>query len=106
MQILKRKKFSFSVRYALLMRQRKQLILKDEIVFLSPHCRLCEEDLKNNSIPQVDHIIALVDGGSNEIQNLQILCKKCHELKTKIENVQRYRRKKMRKKRKLQNLNE
>ena len=34
---------------------------------------------------QIDHIIPLVVGGTNEIDNLQILCKPCHFSKSKSE---------------------
>src|SRR5690606_26070474 len=35
---------------------------------------------------EVDHIVALVDGGTNESDNLQSLCKGCHSRKTAAEN--------------------
>lgn len=35
-----------------------------------------------SSILEVDHIIELADGGSNDIENLQLLCVACHRGKT------------------------
>jgi hypothetical protein len=47
-------------------------------------CQLCSDKLKPNLF-HIDHIIALANGGNNEIDNLQILCKECHYVKTKDE---------------------
>lgn len=33
----------------------------------------------------IDHILALKDGGTNHIDNLQVLCKDCHKEKTRFE---------------------
>ena len=35
--------------------------------------------------PDIDHIKPLCNGGSNQMFNLQLLCKACHGDKTKIE---------------------
>ena len=47
-------------------------------------CIKCKTALIKGSY-QYDHIIPLAAGGSNEIQNVQILCIKCHYEKTKAE---------------------
>ena len=39
---------------------------------------------------QLDHIIALANGGSNDLTNIQVLCIGCHADKTKKENEQGY----------------
>jgi len=44
------------------------------------HCELCGERLLARA--QVDHIVPLRDGGSSEVANLQVLCPRCHHLKT------------------------
>jgi len=38
---------------------------------------------------QVDHIVPLSFGGPNKMENLQVLCKVCHDQKTKAETVER-----------------
>jgi 5-methylcytosine-specific restriction protein A len=34
----------------------------------------------------VDHIRRKADGGTDELENLQALCRVCHEAKTMVEN--------------------
>lgn len=38
---------------------------------------------------QVDHITPLQEGGSNDLSNLQWMCRKCHSEKTAKENANR-----------------
>lgn len=38
---------------------------------------------------EVDHIMALEDGGGNEITNLQALCRNCHGKKSMNDNIKR-----------------
>ena len=47
-------------------------------------CQMCNEALKMSTF-EIDHITALANGGTNGIDNLQILCKECHYTKTKDE---------------------
>ena len=35
---------------------------------------------------QVDHIVALADGGEDERANIQLLCRECHKKKTAIQH--------------------
>lgn len=42
-------------------------------------CRQCGEPAK-----QVDHIIEVADGGTNDPSNLQLLCDSCHGTKTRM----------------------
>ena len=49
-------------------------------------CAICEMSLEEGSY-DVDHIIALAAGGSNEQSNLQLICKKCHVEKTNNEKT-------------------
>jgi 5-methylcytosine-specific restriction endonuclease McrA len=45
-------------------------------------CKVCKTD-KNLTI---DHIIPISKGGKSNIENLQILCAKCNQLKANIIN--------------------
>ena len=49
-------------------------------------CKICQ-----NLLPpewQIDHIVPLFLGGSNETTNLQVLCANCHAKKTCEERMQ------------------
>ena len=50
-------------------------------------CRKCfqDEGLIVMDNLEMDHIIPLVEGGTNRRENLQALCKKCHRKKTAVE---------------------
>lgn len=47
-------------------------------------CKMCSNDLTDGKF-DIDHITRLEDNGTNEINNLQALCKSCHKQKTKID---------------------
>jgi 5-methylcytosine-specific restriction endonuclease McrA len=49
------------------------------------HCGVATRD------GQVDHIVALVNGGANDDDNLQYLCVDCHEAKTRQDLGQKVR---------------
>ena len=51
------------------------------------NCKKCKNIL--DATYEVDHIIALEDGGSNDIKNLQALCRNCHGKKTMQDNIKR-----------------
>ena len=51
-------------------------------------CQLCKKTIKKAF--DIDHIIPLAEGGSNEHANLQVLCKPCHFEKTQTEHEQGY----------------
>ena len=42
-------------------------------------CQSCGD--KNKARLNIDHIIPLATGGSNDISNLQVLCSKCNQKK-------------------------
>lgn len=44
------------------------------------------------SVLEVDHRLALRDGGTNDIDNLHLLCRDCHKAKTAREQSQRLKR--------------
>jgi 5-methylcytosine-specific restriction endonuclease McrA len=41
---------------------------------------------------EIDHIIALCLGGTNQVSNLQVLCHECHREKTRTDLAEFYRR--------------
>ena len=59
--------------------------LRKEIVDQqSNKCRKCNNPL--NQYFQIDHIVAIQFGGTDEMDNLQALCSNCHLEKSCIEN--------------------
>ena len=56
----------------------------------------CQQEYKCNHCKKLlpatweaDHILALMNGGSNSFDNFQILCPNCHAAKTQAEMIQR-----------------
>jgi rubredoxin len=49
------------------------------------HCKQCKKQLP--AWFEVDHVIKLEYGGSNNIDNLEALCRDCHGRKTAFENL-------------------
>ena len=47
-------------------------------------CNTCEKQFKKKGY-QFDHIVPLASGGSNDVDNIQVLCIECHHEKTKSE---------------------
>jgi len=55
-----------------------QLLLRD-----GPGCNHCRRPLPlEKRQVHVDHIVPLAKGGTHELQNLQVLCARCHSVKT------------------------
>jgi hypothetical protein len=52
-------------------------------------CNECHKKIQSKGM-HIDHIIPLASGGTNESENLQVLCKKCHFEKSKEEQEQGY----------------
>lgn len=48
-------------------------------------CAHCCRTLRDTEAGELDHIEALINGGENRESNLQLLCKPCHLLKTKVD---------------------
>jgi hypothetical protein len=53
-------------------------------------CSECRELL--SSAFQVDHTVALADGGADDVTNATALCANCHALKTQREHIARTRK--------------
>jgi len=62
---------------------RKWRELRSLVITRDPICRLCRDQLTI----EVDHIVRKADGGTDDLNNLQGLCKACHQDKTLTENV-------------------
>ena len=52
-------------------------------------CERCKLFVKRDEF-EIDHIRPIATGGSNDISNLQIVCKGCHRIKTSDEQEQGY----------------
>lgn len=62
---------------------------KLRLVVLTRDNHLCQVCLSRNRVTaanQVDHIVPRSKGGGDELENLQALCKPCHDAKTVSEN--------------------
>ena len=56
-------------------------------------CRVCGRCADDGAKLQVDHIKSLVDGGSNNQENLQTLCRECNVGKYQVNPIHRGKRK-------------
>lgn len=54
-----------------------------------PHCVGCRRVVAYPHGFQLDHVVALVNGGEDSDGNLQVLCIECHEAKTRDDLRQR-----------------
>ena len=59
-------------------KNRKQLLSED-----GASCAACGNSKREL---QCDHVVPVADGGSDELDNLQLLCVKCHKKKTAKEH--------------------
>jgi 5-methylcytosine-specific restriction endonuclease McrA len=58
------------------------LRLRRLILMNDPLCVMCGAEGRAQAADEVDHIIALANGGTNEADNLQPLCREHHRIKT------------------------
>jgi 5-methylcytosine-specific restriction enzyme A len=56
-----------------------------------PLCRICKSEGRTEAATVVDHIKPLAEGGTDARDNLQPLCKQCHDMKTVREVARRGR---------------
>ena len=59
--------------------------LANTILDANPYCINCQKNGLTELATEVDHIIPLFKGGSNDLDNLQGLCRDCHLDKTRKE---------------------
>lgn len=55
----------------------RRLVLREE-----PLCRPCLDVDRTTASEEVDHIVPLAEGGTNDRSNLQGICKPCHKAKS------------------------
>ena len=48
-------------------------------------CRRCGLQDRSGKNLEADHIVRIADGGPHDLSNLQILCRVCHDEKTRLE---------------------
>lgn len=75
-------------------RKRGSAGVKDRNAIKDRDCGLCQECRRQGKTTigsEVDHIIELQDGGSDEADNKELLCRPCHEAKTAREATRRAR---------------
>jgi 5-methylcytosine-specific restriction protein A len=65
------------------MRTRDQIMQRDFGI-----CQACKRIGRIHPASEIDHITPLHLGGTDEQSNLQALCYKCHEAKSKAESTQ------------------
>ena len=58
-------------------RRLRQMVLRREL-----WCRMCRAEGRFTEATEVDHIVPVSQEGTNELDNLQPLCKSCHSRKT------------------------
>jgi len=62
--------------------------LRDAQLAVEPLCRHCREQGRTTAATDVDHILAINDGGDAwDGENLQSLCRSCHSRKTRGDQV-------------------
>ncbi|ERS12017.1 DNAse [Marinobacter sp. EN3] len=49
-------------------------------------CQICLPEGKVMPAVAVDHIVPKAEGGNDDPENLQAICKRCHKLKTEMES--------------------
>lgn len=64
---------------------RETVLLRDQY-----QCRQCGRVVLPSDA-ECDHIVPLADGGADDVENLQTLCKDCHSKKSVSENRRRNR---------------
>ena len=77
-------------------RQAEGEISKADLAWLKERhkrCPGCRRKFGKALKATVDHVIALVNGGSNSRKNLQLLCRSCNAQKNRLDNAEFMRRK-------------
>ena len=65
--------------------------IRKQVFAEQPICVACKAKGRVTVATQVDHIVALVNGGEDDHDNRQALCDECHKAKTRRDLGQRER---------------
>lgn len=57
------------------------MALRAVVLSEEPLCRPCTTRGRVTASAEVDHILALEDGGTDDRENLQGICEECHKVK-------------------------
>lgn len=49
-------------------------------------CQVCKQSGKLTQATEIDHILNKASGGTDDLDNLQAICKACHKVKTQEES--------------------
>lgn len=72
-------------------RGRRLQAIRKHVLAASPLCVMCKASGRVTLATEVDHIVALVNGGEDHADNRQALCDECHKAKTRRDLGQRER---------------
>lgn len=64
--------------------EKRNKIIQQLIENSDNSCAICGEKFDENNHLDIDHIIPLTAGGTNELENLQLVCRKCNIKKSNI----------------------
>lgn len=57
--------------------------IREKVLRLEPICYICKAKGKITLGKEVDHIKALINGGTNDMENLAAVCVPCHQEKSR-----------------------
>ena len=63
-------------------RGRRLQAIRKHVLAANPLCVMCKASGRVTLATEVDHIVALVNGGEDSHENRQALCTPCHQVKT------------------------
>lgn len=66
-------------------RGRKWMAIRQAVLTSEPRCTECRKDGRISIATEVDHIVALHKGGTDELSNLRGLCVEHHLAKTRAD---------------------
>lgn len=72
-------------------RGRRLQAIRSRLLRAEPLCAECRRQGRLREAVALDHVVALVNGGTNDEANLQGLCRECHREKTAADTGKRAR---------------